>query len=57
MYAIDGLFGLPRKKSAGVSHRSAVQGDLFFCDQAYVDEFVKDSCDVKAVTKVGKKIS
>jgi len=55
VYAIDGLFGLPHKKSAGVSHRSAIQGDLFFCDQAYVDEFVKDSCDVKAVTKVGKK--
>ena len=52
MYAIDGLFGLPRKKAAGVSHRRALQGDLFFCDQASVDEFVKKSSNTKTVPKV-----
>ena len=35
VFAIDGLFGLPHKKSAGVSHRSAVQASLFFCDQDF----------------------
>ena len=51
MYSIDGLFGLPRKKSAGVSHRSAVHGDYFFCDQAQVDEVVKTSSN-KVIPKV-----
>ena len=44
---MDGLFGLPRKMSAGASHRSAIHGDTFFCDQAHVHEFVKDSSDFK----------
>ena len=34
------LFGLPRKKSAGESVRSPLHGDLFFCGQAEVDDFV-----------------
>ena len=40
MLSLDALFGLPRKKSAGTSHRDALHGDLFFCDQAAVDEYV-----------------
>lgn len=43
MYSMDGLFGLPRKKSAGVSYRKALHGHLFFSDQAEVDEFVIQS--------------
>ena len=43
MYAIDGLLGLPRKKVAGVSHRKAHEGHLFFCNQEDVDEFVSNS--------------
>ena len=30
IYAMDALFGLPRKKAASVSYRPAVQGHLFF---------------------------
>ena len=41
--AMDGLFGLPRKKSAGVSHRDAVHGNLFFYDQALVDDCVNNA--------------
>ncbi len=50
--SIDALFGLPRKKSAGVSHRDPVQGSLFFCDQSSVDEFVKTSCHPKKLEMV-----
>ena len=53
MYAIDGLFGLPRKKAAGVSHRKALQGHLFFCNQEDVDEFVGKSSNSKSRPKVG----
>lgn len=52
VYAIDGLFGLPRKKSAGVSHRTAVQGNFFFCDQDHVDQCVNESLEFKSVVKV-----
>lgn len=38
--SMDALFGLPRKKSAGNSYRDALHGDLFFGDQAAVDEYV-----------------
>ena len=31
-YSMDGLFGLPRKKSAGKSHRPSLHGHLFFED-------------------------
>ena len=54
MLSIDGLFGLPRKKSAGTSYRSAVHGSLFFCDQIQVDKFVKDSAGTKTVSMVSK---
>ena len=37
---MDALFGLPRKKSAGSSYRDALHGDLFFGNQAAVDEHV-----------------
>ena len=40
IYAMDALFGLPRKKAAGVSYRPAVQGHLFFVEQSCVDEHV-----------------
>ena len=40
VYALDALFGLPRKKAAGSSFRPAILGKLFFCNQESVDEFV-----------------
>ena len=40
MLSIDALFGLPRKKAAGVSYRDPLHGNLFFGDQAAVDEHV-----------------
>ena len=52
VYAIDGLFGLPRKKAAGVSYRRALHGDLFFCEQEGVDDFVKKSTNVKSIPTV-----
>ena len=47
MYAIDALFGLPRKKSAGVSHRPPLHGHLFFCDQEVVDQYVAEEINMK----------
>ena len=47
MYALDALFGLPRKRAAGVSHRPALHGNLFFCNQESVDEFVTKENDMK----------
>lgn len=38
--SMDALFGLPRKLSAGYSHREALHGSLYFLDQTSVDEFV-----------------
>lgn len=52
MYSLDALFGLPRKKSAGTSVRQPIHGDIFFCDQSGVDEFVNNSQPVKAPAKV-----
>ena len=40
---MDGLFGLPRKKSAGVSYCDPLLGNLFFSEQSSVDEFVSES--------------
>lgn len=37
---MDALFGLPRRKSAGQSHRQPLHGSLFFKDQHAVDEHV-----------------
>ena len=36
-------FGLPRKKSAGVSHRDPLLKDVFFYDQLEVDRFVSEN--------------
>ena len=47
---MDGLFGLPRKK--GVSHRDAVHGSLFFCDQDHVDQYVPETQELRPVPMV-----
>ena len=48
---MDALFGLPRKKSAGISHREPLFQDLVFCDQSTVDQFVQmDSDKSKSAT-------
>lgn len=46
--AMDALFGLPRKKSAGISYRDPLHGELFFCSQPEVDQFVADSGKTKS---------
>lgn len=38
--SFDALFGLPRKKAAGSSHRDPLYGDLFFGCQSAVDNYV-----------------
>ena len=38
--SVDALFGLPRNKAAGISHRDSLHGDFFFGDQTAVDEHV-----------------
>ena len=40
--AIDVLFGLPRKQSAGISYQSPLYGDMMFLDQSAVDQYVLD---------------
>ena len=40
IYSMDALFGLPRKKSAGLSYRDPVNGHLLFYNQATVDEYI-----------------
>ncbi len=52
VYSMDGLFGLPRKKSAGVSHREPLLNNVYFYDQAEVDRFVSESEPVKLNEKV-----
>ena len=52
MYAIDRLFGLPRKKADGVSYRETLQGDIYFCDQEGVDEFVEELSNAKSIPTV-----
>ena len=46
--AMDALFGLPRKKSAGISYRDPLHNELFFCKQSSVDQFVEESSSNKA---------
>lgn len=48
VYAMDALFGLPRKKSAGVSHREPLHSNLFFQTQLEVDQYVADNSNSKA---------
>ncbi len=52
MVSMDGLFGLPRKKSAGKSHRGPLHGDLYFKDQHAVDEYVASATSAKMKDKV-----
>ena len=40
MVAIDAIFGLPCKKSAGSSYQDPLFGSLYFSEQSSVDEFV-----------------
>ncbi len=44
---MDALFGLPRKKAAGHSYQNSLHGDIFFGNQADVDEFVTSSVSIK----------
>ena len=48
---MDALFGLPRKKSAGSSHRKSLHGHLHFLNQSDVDQFVKEAQRDKPVTQ------
>lgn len=48
VYAMDALFGLPRKQSAGVSYREPLLGNLYFGNQSAVDEFVNESGKTKS---------
>ena len=50
MYAMDGLFGLPRKKSAGTSYRKALHGHLYFHNQTDVDQFVIEAQQIASVS-------
>lgn len=43
VYAMDGLFGLPRKMSAGVSYKDPLLGSLFFGGQSSVNQFAAES--------------
>ena len=52
MYAMDALFGLPRKKSAGTSYHDPLHGNLFFSDQSAVDQFVAESQQPKPTSNV-----
>ena len=47
VHAMDALFGLPRKKSTGVSYQDPLHADLFFCDQ-----FVAESKSTKTTPNV-----
>lgn len=42
VFAMDALFGLPRKKSAGMSYRGPLHADLFFYQQSSVDQYVAE---------------
>ncbi len=52
MFSMDGLLGLPRKKSAGISHRQPLHENLFFQDQTKVDSFACDSAPKKTTYDV-----
>ena len=42
---MDALYGLPRKKAAGVSYREPLHRDLFFNNQSAVDQFVVENSE------------
>jgi hypothetical protein len=52
VYSMDGLFGLPRKKSAGTSYRKSLHGHLYFKDQGDVDQFVREAQRGKQIANV-----
>ena len=52
MLAMDAIFGLPRKKVAGVSCEDPLFGSLFFSDQSSVDEFVSSYGNTKDTPSV-----
>lgn len=52
MISMDALFGLPRKKSSGQSHREALHGNVFFKSQSSVDEHVANASQRKSSDKV-----
>ncbi len=52
MLAMDALFGLPRKISAGSSFRSPLYGNLLFQDQFAVDQYVHDYPKPKVLDSV-----
>lgn len=56
IYALDALFGLPRKKAAGVSYKAPLLGPLFFGDQTSVDQFVAESKKAKPLSTVSINI-
>ena len=49
---MDALFGLPRKKSAGVSYKAPLLGSVFFEDQSLVDQFVAQNKKTKSMSTV-----
>jgi hypothetical protein len=50
VFAMDAVFGLPRKKSAGDSYCEPLFCNLFFDDQSAVDEFVANNEKPKSKT-------
>ena len=46
------FLGFLVKKSAVVSHRPALHGHLFFCDQNAVDEYVAEEGNIKETFQV-----
>ena len=52
VYALDALFGLPRKRSAGFSYRESLHGSLYFLEQSSIDEFVSKRPHSKQVVQV-----
>ena len=49
---MDAIFGLPLKKSAGISFRDHLLDGLFFSDQFSVDEFVAFYGNSKPISSV-----
>uniref|UniRef100_A0A1X7UAW0 CxC1-like cysteine cluster associated with KDZ transposases domain-containing protein n=1 Tax=Amphimedon queenslandica TaxID=400682 RepID=A0A1X7UAW0_AMPQE len=41
--SLDAIFGLPRRKNAGISFNDSLHGNLFFACQSEVDEFVTNN--------------
>ena len=50
--SMDALFGLPRKRSAGTSHRNPLYNNLYFLQQNEVDEFIQQQRNEPAENNV-----